>query len=218
MTELVGPVFGAILTLLILSYLIGENPLYRIGLHIFVGLLVGYALGIVVREVLLAMALPRLIANPSAAVVPVVLGILLLFKGFPKQAFIGNFPMAYLVGVGAAVAIGGAVLGTLGPQVAATGRALSADAWAGFRFGLLDGLMIVVGTISTLLAFSFTRVKREPNGLPWQRILAGIASVGRVFLIVAFGVAFAAAVTAFLSIFIGRMDFLIDLVVQVTGL
>jgi len=218
MSEFVGPIVGAILALLILSYLIGDNPLYRLALYIFVGLFVGYSLGIVVREVLLLMALPKLIANPPAVVIPFVLGILLLFKGFPEQAFIGNFPMAYLVGVGTAVAVGGAVLGTLGPQVAATGRALSADAWTGFRFGLLDGMMIVVGTISTLLAFSFTRAKREPKGFPWQRILEGVAFVGRLFLIVAFGVAFAGAVTAFLSIFIGRMAFFIDLVVQAMGL
>ena len=98
-SELIGLLLGATLTLFVLSYLVGDNPLYRLALNLFVGTLVGYSFGTVVREVLLGMALPRLIESPAGAVVPLVLGILLLFKGFPDQAYIGNLPIAYLVAV-----------------------------------------------------------------------------------------------------------------------
>lgn len=217
MSELVGPIIAAVLALFALSYLVGDNPLYRLALHIFVGVLIGYSFGVVVREVLLRMAFPTLISNPTAVVVPLVLGILLLFKGFPKQAFVGNFSVAQLIGVGAAVALGGALLGTLIPQVAATGRALSGASLTSLRFGLLDALMIVVGTICTLLAFTFAEPERRADGFTWRRIIDGAAWIGRVFLVFAFGIAFAGALTASLSIFVGRMQRLIDLALQAMG-
>jgi hypothetical protein len=218
MTELVGPITGAILTLLALTYLAGDNPLYRLALHICAGVMVGYSFGVTVREVLLGVALPKLLSNPPAVVVPLVLGIMLLFKGFPKQAFVGNTSIALLVGVGTGVALGGALLGTLGPQVEATGQALSPSSWSSFRLGPLDGLMIVVGTVCTLLAFTFTQPERDVDSFPWQSIVDGAARVGRVFLVFTFGVAFAGAVTASLSIFVGRMAFLIDLALRTIGL
>jgi hypothetical protein len=218
MSELIGSIIAGTLTILVLSYLIGENPLYRLALHIFVGILVGYATGIVVREILVGMALPKLISNPLVGLVPFVLGLLLLVKGFPQQAPLGNSSIAYLVGVGAAVALGGALLGTLGPQIEATGRAFSPASRAASRFGLLDGLMVLVGTVCSLLTFSFARPKGRVEGFPWPKVVNGAAWIGRVFLVVAFGLAFAGAITASLSIFVGRMQYVIDLALRAIGL
>jgi hypothetical protein len=209
MLDIVGLMLGAVLTFLILSYLLGDNPLYRMALHLFVGALVGYSFGILLRDVFIGMTLGRLLANPVAVVVPLVLGLLLLFKGFPSQAYVGNLSIAYLVGVGAATALGGALLGTIIPQVGATGRALSPASLASFRMGLLDGLLIVVGTVCTLMAFTFTAQKQQGLAGVWTQIVRVVAGVGRVFLIFAFGIAFAGALTAALSIFIGRIEYLI---------
>jgi hypothetical protein len=217
MSEIAGLVVGAVLTLLIFSYLLGDNPLYRLALHLFVGALVGYSFGIVLRDVLLDMVLAQLSVDPLAVMVPLVLGILLLFKGFPRQAYVGNFSVAYLVGVGTAVALSGALLGTLVPQIGATGRALSFASQASLRGSevpigrLLNGVLIVVGTVCTLMAFSFAARKRR-RGLAgaWAQIVRLMAGVGRVFLVFAFGVAFAGAVTSSLSIFIGRIQYLVD--------
>lgn len=210
MLEIAGLALGAVLTFMILSYLAGDNPLYRLALHLFTGVLVGYSFGIVIRDIFLNMVLAQLLTNPPAVTVPLVLGILLLFKGFPKQAYIGNFSIAYLVGVGTAVALAGALLGTLTPQVGATGRALSPASLASFRAGPLDALLIVVGTICTLMAFNFTARKRQGLAGAWARIAGVLAWLGRGFLLFALGVAFAGALTASLSIFIGRMQYLID--------
>jgi hypothetical protein len=216
--RVVGSLVGAILSLLILSYPIGDNPLYRFALHVLVGVLVGFSAGAVVREVLLGMALPQLGSTPTAVVVPLVLGILLLFKGFPSQAFVGNISLAYLVGVGTAVALGGALLGTLVPQVGATGQALSQATVSSFRFGLVDGLMVVVGTVCTLLVFTFAEPSAERGSLGWRRVVDGAGWLGRLFLIFAYGVAFAGALTASLSIFVARMQHFIDLAARALGL
>jgi len=215
MVESAGLVMGAVLTLLIFSYLLGDNPLYRLALHLFIGALVGYSLGIVLRDILLGTVLAQLLTNPLAVVFPLVLGILLLFKGFPRQAYVGNFSVAYLVGVGTAVALSGALVGTLVPQIGATGQALSPASLQSSRTGLLDGLLIVVGTTCTLLGFAFTAQRERGVGGVWSLVTKLAAQVGRVFTIFAFGVAFAGALTASLSIFIGRIQYLIDVFTDV---
>ena len=37
--DIIGAVLGAVFTLMVLSYLLGDNPLYRLALHLFVGAL-----------------------------------------------------------------------------------------------------------------------------------------------------------------------------------
>jgi hypothetical protein len=214
MAELTGSLLGAALTLLIFSYLLGDNPLYRLGLHLFIGALVGYTFGVVLRNVLFGKLLEEFSTN-LGLVVPLVLGILLLFKGFPKHAYVGNLSIAFLIGVGTAVALSGALLGTLVPQVGATGRALSPGSIGSFRLGLLDGLMIVVGTVCTLMVSTFTTEGQRGVARGWARFAKGAASVGRVFLVVALGIAFAGALTASLSIFIGRFQYLVDFFVDI---
>jgi len=215
MLDIAGLVLGAVLTLLIFSYLLGDNPLYRLALHLFIGALVGYSFGVVLREVLLKLALGQLQSNPIL-LVPLVMGLwLFFFKMIPRLAYIGNFVIAYLIGVGAAVALSGALLGTIVPQVGATGRALSIASWASFRLGPLDGLLIIVGTVCTLMAFTFTARKQRGLAGVWAQIVGLMAKIGRMFLIFAFGVAFAGALTASLSIFIGRVQYLIDVLVEV---
>jgi len=53
------------------------------------------------------------------------MGLLLLLKLSPRTARLGIPSMAFLVGVGAAVAIGGAIMGTLFPQTWASMQAFN---------------------------------------------------------------------------------------------
>lgn len=202
--DLIGSVVGAVLTLLVFSYFLGDNPLYRLALHLFVGALVGYSFSIVLR-VVIDLVWNQLRQNPLV-VLPLAFGLLLLFKYFPRRAYIGNFPMAYLVGVGAAVAVGGALLGTLVPQIGATGRALDPGSWGLYRLWGGDPALILLGTIFTLLAFTFTAQGEQGLAGLWSRVIRVSGGIGRFFLVVTFGLAFAGAVTASLSIFIGRVQ------------
>jgi hypothetical protein len=214
--ESIGLVVGAGLTLLIFSYVLGDNPLYRLALHLFIGALVGYSLGIVLRDTIgeaFKTARDQWLSNPIV-LVPLVLGVLLIFKISPRLAFVGNLSVAYLVGVGTAVALSGALLGTLVPQIGATTRALSfeplnllfLDDW----WFLVRGLLIVFGTVCALMAFNFSAGKQRGLAGTWSQIIGAMAWVGRVFLIFAVGVAFAGALTASLSIFIGRIQYIMQ--------
>jgi hypothetical protein len=50
--ELISALVGLVLTLMIFSYLIGDNPLFRIAVYLFIGAASGYAATIVWHYVL----------------------------------------------------------------------------------------------------------------------------------------------------------------------
>jgi hypothetical protein len=212
MGELLGSDFiwvwmAALLTIMVYSYLLGDNPLYRLAEHVFIGSSVAYAVVVVIHGVLGPLLLAPLISGEMGerllAAVPLVLGLLLWAKLKTSWAWLGNFSVAFLLGVGAALAIGGALLGSLLPQVRATSNAIDLS-------GLGNGLIIVIGTLSTLLYFHF--VTGAEGGL--SGIGAGFvrawARFGRWFIMIAFGAIFANTVMARISLLIGRVQFLLE--------
>jgi hypothetical protein len=203
--DLIGLVVGTLLTLLVLSYILGDNPLYRLALHLLVGATVGYGVAVTTVTVLQTV-LPALQSNSPDRVrvlIPLILGILILFKGFPRRSAWGNVSTAFLVGVGAAVAVGGALIGTIIPQTAAVGS-LSTWLQEGLD-GLINGLFVTIGTIGALLAFAFTVPRRPALRRLWNGSVGVLGQIGRLFLLAAFGAAFATALTASLTVLVGRV-------------
>src|SRR5512136_2039240 len=49
---LIGPIVAMLLTIMVLSYLIGDNPLFRLASHLFIGVAAGYAGALAARSVL----------------------------------------------------------------------------------------------------------------------------------------------------------------------
>lgn len=216
--EAVGLVVGAALTVMILSYVLGDNPLYRLAVHLFIGALVGYTFGVVIREALFRMALVELASNP-VLLVPLLMGIwLLFFKSIPRLAYVGNFVVAFLIGVGTAVALGGALIGTLIPQLGATSSALSAASIKAYPLGVVDGLLVPFGTVSTLMVFHFASRERQGLAGVWGRIVGLLSWFGRGFLTVALGAAFAGALTASLSVLVGRVQYIVDVFLRAADL
>jgi hypothetical protein len=198
---------AALLTIMVYSYLLGDNPLYRLAEHVFIGSSVAYAVVVVIRGVLGPLLLVPLTSGETGekilAVVPLVLGLLLWAKLKTSWAWLGNFSVAFLLGVGAALAIGGALFGSILPQVRATVNAMDLS-------GLGSGLIIVIGTLSTLLYFHFaTGAKGSLSGVGTGFIRAW-ARFGRWFIMIAFGAIFANTVMARISLLIGRVRFLLD--------
>lgn len=203
--DLIGLVVGTLLTLLVLSYVLGDNPLYRLALHMLVGATVGYGVAVITVTVLRTV-LPALQSDSPdrvRALIPLVLGVLLLFKGFPRWSAWGNFSTALLVGVGAAVAAGGALVGTIIPQMAAIG---SLNTWLQEgSAGFINGLIVMTGTICALLAFAFAVPRQRVLRRIWNGSVGVLGQVGRLFLLAAFGAAFGMALTASLTVLVGRV-------------
>jgi len=161
-SDLIGLILGAVLTLMVFSFLIKDNALFRLTLSIFIGVAAGYAVVLAFYTVLWPqLILPLLMGSQSErllALPPLALAVLLLFKVSTRFSRVGNPALAFLVGVGAAAAVGGAVLGTLFPQAAATVNAfdLEAAAGAGSTPGLLaEAILVLIGALTTLIYFHF---------------------------------------------------------------
>ena len=212
MSELLGSDFiwvwmAALLTIMVYSYLLGDNPLYRLAEHVFIGSSVAYAVVVVIHGVLGPLLVKPLTSGEAGeqllAVVPLVLGLLLWTKLKTSWAWLGNFSVAFLIGVGAALAIGGALFGSILPQVQATVNAIDLS-------GLGNGLIIVIGTLSTLLYFHFAAGAQGSLSGIGAGFVRAWARFGRWFIMIAFGAIFANTVMARISLLIGRVQFLLD--------
>lgn len=216
--DLITGVIALLLTLFTFSYLFKDNFLFRAAIYIFVGVSAGYVAAVIWHQVLAPQLFRPLLSGAGSeqllSVFPFLLATLLLAKAIPSLSKVGTLPVAFLVGVGAAVAVGGAVTGTLFPQTmaaidtfdlqAANARGTS----SGVQF--IEGGLMLLGTISTLIYFQFS-AKRSDDGIyrrnPVTRILA---LIGKVFIAITFGVLFAGVFSAALTAFIERLDFLLS--------
>lgn len=216
--ELISGAIGLILTLLIFSYLIGDNPLFRSAIYIFIGVSSGYAAVVVWQYVLM----PKLF-SPLASfdlkqnwllIVPLILSVSLLAKLSPRIAWLGSFAMALLVGVGAATALSGAVVGTLIPQSRA---AMNAFASPNFS-DLLEGVVMLAGTVLTLIYFQFSAKRAADGSVKRNLIIEVLAWGGRVFIAITFGVLFAGVYMAALTAMLERLSSMINFVKPLLGL
>ncbi|GAP16308.1 hypothetical protein [Levilinea saccharolytica] len=203
---------GFLLTVCVLSYLFGDNPLFRLATSLFVGVAAGYAAVLLIYQVLLPrLVLPLLqgsLAERGLLVIPLVLSVLLLFKLSPRFTRLGNLSMGVIVGVGAGVLVGGTVLGTLLGQTRAAVDAFALQGTASPMVLLFEAVLFLIGTVSTLVYFHFG-VKSRPNQ-PARRPswMEFTASIGQVFLAVTLGALFAGVFATALAALIDRADFL----------
>ena len=220
--ELISAFVGLVLTLLVFSYLIGDNPLFRFAIYLFIGVSSGYAATAVWHNVLMPRLFTRLddLNQLILLVVPLILGISLLAKLSPRISWLGNFAMAVLVGVGAATAVGGALIGTLLPQAEAAMNMFDPGAPGGGSFfaRLFQGGVMLIGTVLTLASFHYTLGRAADGAAKSNRILDGLAWAGRLFLAITLGVLFAGVYMAALTAMIERLSSLINFTRQLIGL
>lgn len=218
MSDNAAVLIGFVLTLFVVSYLVGDNVLYRLAVYIFVGVTAGFTVMLTVEGVLLPWLRDMVFsANPNPAqlifgLVPFFVGLLLLMKFSPRLSRVGNLGMAILIGIGTAVALVGAISGTLLPLVESTGKTVS-----GGGDNLINGAIIILGTITTLLYFQYIAVRR-PSGEVVRPLPLQVASyVGQIFLIVTFASLYAGAILSSLTIFSERVAFFGAFLEQLLG-
>jgi len=213
--EFISAFVGLILTLMVFSYLIGDSPLFRFAIYLFIGVSSGYAATVVWHQVLVPKLFSQLgdVNQLVLLIIPLILSFSLLAKLSPRISWLGNFAMAVLVGVGAAAAIGGALIGTLLPQAQAAMNAFDLSATGGssnILVKLFEGGVMLLGTVLTLAAFQFS-VGRAPDGTPKRNpAFEGIASFGRIFIAITLGVLFAGVYMAALTAMIERLSSIIN--------
>lgn len=223
--ETISTLVGIVLTLLVFSYLLGDNVLYRLAEHLFVGVAVGYAIVLIFHNVLAPKLFTPLVAAVGEASwgqttllgIALVFGLLLLLKPIRSLSWLGNLSVAVLLGVGAALAIGGALLGTLWPQIDATANLSTPIDLYGPRLGLFSGIVMLVGTTGALLHFFYSAAE-EGRLARLRNFVVGVwGGLGRWFILVAFAAILATTFMARLSLLVGRIQFLLDGVRDLVG-
>jgi len=226
-SELLAAGVSFIITVLIFSYLFGDNPLFRATVYIFVGVSAGYVAAVAWNQVIMLQVIQPVFSGTAFSstrqtiivVGSLVGGVPLLAKIFPRFAGLGQLPMAFLVGVGAAVTIGGAVLGTLIPQVDATINSfnLRQAGISGLDTALvfLNGVFVLVGVIGTLAYFHFGARQKADDSVKRNILIEPLTWIGRVFIAITFGVLFAGVYMAALTALIERMDSLRNFILLV---
>jgi len=200
-----------LLTLMILSYLLGDNPAFRLAVYLFVGVAAGYAAAITWRQVLVPRLVSPLLAGNITerllAFLALALGILLLGKLSTRTSRLGNAPIAFLVGVGAAVAIGGAVTGTIFPQTQASINTFDLSNAGQFPLEhLFFGTVVLGGAVTSLVYFHFG-AKSTPGGPQRSKLVVILSWVGEIFIAITLGVLFAGIFTAAMTALIERLNF-----------
>jgi len=222
----IGLLISLALTLMVFSYILGDNPLFKLAEHIFVGVSVAYVILVAWRLVIIPFFFAgdgRFTVSLLAKLPPALLCLLLIFKVQPNQSglanLLGSITLAFLVGVGAALAIGGAMFGTLLPQVTATAGvdlSLQVNTPDGLN-NLLSNIVVIIGTVGTLFYFTFTY---RPSGF-----LGGVregfvnfwAGMGRWVILITLGALFTNTVSARVALLLSRVQFLVDGFQQLTG-
>jgi hypothetical protein len=209
----IGQILAAVLTLMVFSYLLGNNPLYRLAQHIFVGVSIGYATLLLLGNILV----PQLMAFSSQtgslggwlSGLPIVLGLVLLFRlarpastdgRLRVPVVLGTITLNIAISTVAALVIGGALKGTLVPQMADSMRGLSSDPAA-----LIGNLVVVFGVIASLYYFQFSVRASGTRAAPGRLV----AEAGRWLIVIGLGATLGGLTVSFVSALVQRVEFLI---------
>ncbi|MEK7316493.1 MAG: hypothetical protein AAB011_09950 [Candidatus Eisenbacteria bacterium] len=198
-----GVWIAAFLTLGIFSFLYRDNPVYKLCEHLFVGVSAGYYVVLTYFSTLKPNLVTPLFGHFGEGrnfmlLVPLLMGVLLFSRFFPRGDWLSRWPIAVILGVYPALRITGFGQSDLVQQV--NGSIL--PLWGAVNPGeLINNWLLVVGVITTLVFFFFSK---EHKGA-----LGGTARIGIYFLMVSFGASYGYTVMARISLLIGRVMFLL---------
>ena len=207
--DLIAASVSFFLTILVLSYIWQDTPLFRLAIHLFVGVAAGYTGAVAISNVIFPQLITpilqvfggNLLEVLVLAFPPLILGLLLFAKLSTRFTWLGNPTMAFLVGVGAAAAIGGSILGTLFPQIQAS-----------MDINSLRAVIILIGTLTTLIYFQFSTRSKQDETPRRNLVIEVIGWGGQAFIAITFGVIFAGIFSAALTALIERVTFLLNFV------
>lgn len=200
------------LTLLVFSYLLGDNILFRLTLSVFVGLAAAFTSIVTVQTVLLPLLSSAGKTTTQFQLDVVLFGLaalltgLLLAKPFVAFKSLTNLALAVLIAIGAAVAVAGALTGTLIPLTLDTAALRGTDA-----LGLLNTAIVVIGVLSSLAYFQYRARRTDDGTVQRGRINRVLAAVGEGFIALTLGAFYGAAILTSLTILAGHMALLFSL-------
>ncbi len=190
---------SAFLTLCIFSFLYRDNPLYRFGEHLFVGVSIGYFIALTWHNVVYPnLVVPLFQEGNFIYIIPLAFGLLFVTRFIPKLTFLVRIPIAFLLGWGSGISIPATFQTYILRQT--QGTLLVGDAFTQWSTGLW-AIIVFVGVLSTLIYFFFSRERKG--------VFKQAANLGIIFIMLGFGASFGYTVMARISLLIGRIQFLL---------
>jgi hypothetical protein len=189
---------AALVTIGVWAYLVGERRIFRLAQQLLIGLATGYLVLLAVREVLMPRLLQPLVTDPAGNPflwAALALCTLMAAARWLPRAVVA-LPVAVLVAGTAAFALGGAVAGTLLPQLGGTLLVPGSDTST-----LANGAIGAAVTALVLLGFL--------HGSPRTRLLVGAAGTGRWLLLGGIGGWLGFLLVSRLSLLVDRIGFLL---------
>ncbi|TKB87961.1 MAG: hypothetical protein E8D44_00665 [Nitrospira sp.] len=200
------------LTLFIFSFLYKDNPLFKLAENLYVGVSVGYTIVKTYDTVIVHLIWKPIVENQEwTLLIPVAIGLLMLTRYVPKAAWLSRYAFAFIVGVGAGLAIPRTVSSFILKQIEDTIRPLLMlvpGEGVTFSWNLMNPassvnvIIVMIGVSSVLFYFFFSVEHKGPGKM--------VARTGVMFLMIAFGAAFGYTVMARMSLLIGRLTDLIE--------
>ncbi|MDP2872192.1 MAG: hypothetical protein Q8P31_06620 [Bacillota bacterium] len=190
MSTQLGVWIAALCTIFMYSYLWRDNPLFKLGEHVFIAIGAAHAI-VMGYQNIVEMAWRPMVGGKAYMVLPLVMGAILYTRFFKQVSMLSRIPIAFLVGLAAALSIRGALDASFIKQVASTMVPIKNA----------NDLITMLGVVTTISYFFFTATARSGP-------LRFSAEVGRWVMMVAFGAAFGNTVMARMSLVIGRLQFL----------
>jgi hypothetical protein len=217
MAESVQVWIGALLTLMIFSFLYKDNPFYKFAEHLFVGVSAAYWMSVAFWTTLIPNLFARLWPQhmggvlPSAVgnewewpyVIPLALGLILLTRLINRIAWFSRWAMGFVIGFAAGTNFTRYLQSDFINQVHSTMIPIyePMDSVGATVGNVISQAIVVVGVLAAIIYFYFSKEHKGAFGK--------MARFGIWVLMAAFGASFGYTVMARISLLTGRMDFLI---------
>ena len=197
--ESIGIHLQAIFTILLLTVVFKDNVGYRFAESTYVGLYAGYAVAVQWFNYIRPSFQKQILAEGKwYYIIPIILGLLIYTRYIKQIAWLSRYHICFLLGIGSGYVLATTFKPLFIDQIRATFLPLwgTGDWWTS-----VSNIIYVVGTVTTLVYFLFTLEKKGVQGT--------VSKVGRYTMMIAFGAAFGNTVMARVSLFLGRMQFLL---------
>ena len=218
LSRTLGTWVAALFTLFILSFLYKDNPLYKIAESVVVGVSAAYwmvvgfwttivpnLLGKLSPGWIKSWAMPGLETEAELLyLVPLVMGVMLLWRLAPQGTWISRWPLAFIIGTTAGIRLIGFLHADFLGQIRNTIMSLIVitpetgfDLWESVK-----NIIIVIGVLSSIVYFFFS--------IEHKGYVGKTAKLGIWFLMITFGAAFGYTVMGRIALLAIRIEFLLN--------
>lgn len=193
----IGPLIGAILVLMLFSwFLYKQTLLYDIAEGVLIGTGAGYSFIMGIKAVRDNAVLP-LLRGEVIWIVPILLGLVIYLQLSTETIHFSRIPIAIIIGVGTGLSVRRVLLAEILGQI----RASMIDFSALDTVGVINSILILVGTITSIAYFTLSREHTGAFGT--------FTKIGRIYLMATFGAMFGNGIFGNIAVVAGRIDYIL---------